>query len=277
MIRPMEIGVFIHSTGIEDPYESITTIAEWGFRCTQLGVVPPDFYTDENVEKTTEAIKETGVEAVGWFVGFPGESYASMKDVEETVGFALTEKLDERMEIMRMATDFAARCRIPGVLIHMGFLPEDENDPIHKQMHSALAQCADWCKAEKMFIGLETGQEQADHLAKFLESLGRDNVYINFDPANLILYGKDKPAEAFRRIGHHVISCHAKDGLWPTEEGQLGSEAPLGQGQVDMAAWVQALKDMRFKGPIVIEREAGDNRKGDILAGRELLEKLIYG
>lgn len=277
MIRPMEIGVFIHSTGIEDPYESIKTIGEWGFRCTQLGVVPPDFYTADNVAKTRAAMAETGVEAVGWFVGFPGESYASMQAVADTVGFAFPEKLAERMEIMRMAIDFAAQCRIPGVLVHMGFLPEDEESPIYKQMYKAMAECADLCKANRMFLGLETGQEQADHLAHFLESLGRSNVYVNFDPANLILYGKDKPVEAFRRIGQHVISCHAKDGIWPTVEGQLGSEVPVGQGQVSFPDFVAALKELRFKGPIVIEREAGDTRKADIFAARDLLESLIWG
>ncbi len=276
MIRPMEIGVFIHSTGIEDPFESIKTIGEWGFRCTQLGVVPPDFYTSENAARTLEAMRETGVESVGFFVGFPGESYASMQDVAATVGFVFPEKLAERMEIMRGAIDFAAKCRQPGVLVHMGFLPQDESDPVYKQMYGAMTECADLCRKHKMFMGLETGQEQAEHLAHFLQALGRSNVYINFDPANLILYGKDKPVDAFRRIGNHVISVHAKDGVWPTEEGQLGSEQPLGQGQVSLPDFVQALKDMRFKGPIVIEREAGDDRKGDIFRGRELLESLIY-
>lgn len=277
MIRPLEIGVFIHSTGIEDPFESIKTIGEWGFRCTQLGVVPADFYTDANAQRTLEAMQDTGVESVGFFVGFPGESYASMADVAATVGFAFPEKLQERMDIMRAAIDFAAKCRQPGILVHMGFLPDDESDPIHKQMFDAMAKCADWCAAEKMFLGLETGQEQADHLAHFLQSLNRPNVYINFDPANLILYGKDKPVDAFRRIGNHVVSCHAKDGIWPTEEGQLGSEAPLGEGQVNIPEFVQALKDMRFKGPIVIEREAGDQRKADIFLARDLLEKEIWG
>lgn len=276
MIRPLEIGVFIHSTGIEDPFESLKKIGEWGFRCTQMGVVPPDFYTDENAEKILAGMCETGVESVGFFVGFPGESYASMDDVAATVGFVFPEKLAERMEIMRASIEFASKCRQPGVLVHMGFLPHDTTDPIYKQMYDAIAQCADWCAEKRMFIGLETGQEQADLLAAFLESLGRNNVYINFDPANLILYGKDKPVEAFRRIGNHVISCHAKDGVWPTQEGQLGCEVPLGQGQVNIPEFVQALKDMRFKGPIVIEREAGDEREKDILAGRDLLLKCIW-
>jgi L-ribulose-5-phosphate 3-epimerase len=161
--------------------------------------------------------------------------------------------------------------------VHMGFLPNDESAPIYKQMLGAMGECADLCAKNKMFLGLETGQEQADHLAHFLHVLGKGNVYINFDPANLILYGKDKPVDAFRRIGNQVISLHAKDGIWPTEEGQLGSEVPFGQGQVNVPEFVAALKDMRFKGPIVIEREAGDQRKEDIFAARELLEKLIWG
>ena len=140
MIRPMGIGVFIHSTGIEDPFDSIATIGEWGFRCTQLGVVPPDFYTDANAKRTLEAMKDTGVESVGFFVGFPGESYASMADVAATVGFAFPEKLAERMEIMRASIDFAAKCRQPGIHPrHHGV----HHQP-HQVAHAFVRQVALW-------------------------------------------------------------------------------------------------------------------------------------
>ena len=182
MIRPMEIGVFIHSTGIEDPFESIKTIKEWGFRCTQLGVVPPEFYTDENAKKVLAAMAETGVESVGFFVGFPGESYASMQDVGETVGFAFPEKLGERMDIMRAAIDFAAKCRQPGVLVHMGFLPDDQSSPIYKQMWDAMCTCADGAGTHRCsWPGDRAGAGR--HLAPSSSPRPRQ-FYINFDPAN---------------------------------------------------------------------------------------------
>jgi sugar phosphate isomerase/epimerase len=118
------------------------------------------------------------------------------------------------------------------------------------------------------------GQETAEELLAFIRAVDRPNLGINFDPANLILYGKDRPIEALESVKDHVVSCHCKDGVWPTEEGQLGSEMPLGQGQVDVPAFVAKLKAIGYAGPLTIEREAGDDRIGDILRGKALLESL---
>jgi sugar phosphate isomerase/epimerase len=89
----------------------------------------------------------------------------------------------------------------------------------------------------------------------------------------MILYGKDKPIEALETLRDHVVSVHCKDAVWPEEEGQLGSEMPLGEGQVDIPAFVAKLKEIGYTGPLTIEREAGDDRIGDILRGKELLER----
>lgn len=276
-MKPMEVGVFLCSPGIEDPFEAMTKLEEMGVHVTQLGPLSPDFYTCENAAQLKKEAAERGITFVGVFVGFPGESYASMDAVKATVGFAFPEKLQERMTIFMKGIDFAAAAGIPGVLLHMGFLPHDPCDPIHKQMVAAVGCLADMANAKGLFLGLETGQETAEELLAFIDELGRPNVNINFDPANLILYGKSDPNAALKILGKHLVSCHAKDGIWPTEEGQLGSEMPLGQGQVNIPEFVATLKAVGFTGPIVIEREAGDDRIGDIQRGRELLEGLIAG
>jgi L-ribulose-5-phosphate 3-epimerase len=90
----------------------------------------------------------------------------------------------------------------------------------------------------------------------------------------MILYGKDKPIEALGTLRDYVVSVHCKDGVWPEQEGELGSETPLGEGQVDIPAFVAKLKEIGYAGPLTIEREAGDDRIGDIMRGRKLLERL---
>ena len=45
-------------------------------------------------------------------------------------------------------------------------------------------------------VHLETGQETADGLLQFIADVGRDNLFVNFDPANMILYGTGEPIEA---------------------------------------------------------------------------------
>jgi len=273
-MKPMEVGVFLCSTGIEDPFESAVKLGELGVTNTQIGALPPDFLTAENAEKLKAHLAELGITPTTQFVGFPGESYADMQAVRETVGFLLADKIDERMEITRKAIDFAAVLGAPRVAAHIGFVPSDKSDPAYAKLVADIRSVADACAEKGLGFSLETGQETAEELLHFFQDIGRDNVGINFDPANLILYGKDKPIEALELLKEHVVSIHCKDGVWPEQEGELGSEAPLGEGQVDIPAFVAKLKEIDYTGPLTIEREAGDDRIGDITRAKALLESL---
>ena len=58
-------------------------------------------------------------------------------------------------------------------------------------------------------------------------------------------------------------------------EDQPGEDVPLGTGQVDLAAVIRALEEGGFTGAIIIEREAGNNRLGDIAAAKTVLEDVL--
>ena len=273
-MRPMEVGVFLSSTGISDPFEATTKLGELGIKSAQVGFQPPEFYTSENARKLKAHMEASGVTPTVLFIGFADESYANVEAVRQTVGFVQPEKLPERMEVSRKAIDFAAELGCEAAAAHIGFVPPDASDPLYVRLIDTMREIADYCKSKGLNFHLETGQETAEELLEFLEALERDNVFINFDPANMILYGKDKPIEALETVRDYVRSCHCKDGVWPTEEGQLGEERPLGEGQVDIPAFVAKLKQIGYSGPLTIEREAGEDRIGDILRGKELLESL---
>ncbi len=273
-MQPMEVGVFLSSTGISDPFEATTKLGELGIKSAQVGFQPPEFYTSENAQKLKAHMQKNGVTPTVLFIGFVDESYASMAAVQETVGFLNPDKLDERVEVSRKAIDFAAELGCQAAAAHIGFVPADSSDPAHGKLIETMREIADYCKEKGIAFHLETGQETAEELLEFLADLERDNVFINFDPANMILYGKDKPIEALELVKDYVRSVHCKDGVWPTAEGQLGEERPLGGGQVDIPAFVAKLKEIGYTGPLTIEREAGDDRIGDILRGKELLESL---
>jgi sugar phosphate isomerase/epimerase len=194
--------------------------------------------------------------------------------VRATVGFLIPERLAERLAITRQAVDFAAQLGAPRVAAHIGFVPSDSSDPAYVKLVEDVRGIADYCAARDMGFSLETGQETAEEMLHFVRALDRANIGINFDPANMILYGKDKPIEALETLKEYVVSVHCKDGVWPEKEGELGSEAPLGEGQVDIPAFVAKLKEIGYTGPLTIEREAGDDRIGDILRAKELLERL---
>jgi len=273
-MRPMEVGVFLCSTAIEDPFESATKLHELGINNTQIGPLPPGFYTDENAAKLKAHLADVGITPTTLFVGFPGESYANMAAVKATVGLLIPETIEERKAILRRAIGFTAMLGAPRVALHIGFVPADSSDPAYVKLIDDIRETADACSAAGLGLSLETGQETAEEMLHFLQVVDRPNLGINFDPANMILYGKDRPVEALETLKGHVVSVHCKDGIWPAQEGELGSETPLGQGQVNIPAFVAKLKEIGYAGTLTIEREAGDDRIGDILRGKELLERL---
>jgi sugar phosphate isomerase/epimerase len=94
----------------------------------------------------------------------------------------------------------------------------------------------------------------------------------------MILYGTGDPIAALDTLAPHVVTVHCKDGDWPSRniDGALGEEQPLGQGSVGMERFIAKLKEVGYKGPLTIEREASDpeRRRRDIAKGIELLHRL---
>jgi sugar phosphate isomerase/epimerase len=120
---------------------------------------------------------------------------------------------------------------------------------------------------------METGQETAAGLHEFLEELNRPAVAVNFDPANMILYDKGNPIEAVKTLKGWINHVHIKDAVRPKEPGTWGLEVPWGKGQVGANDFLRALDEIGFEGVLAIEREAGDDRFGDI---KLAVEKLRY-
>lgn len=129
-------------------------------------------------------------------------------------------------------------------------------------------------KNDQRFL-FETGQETPVTLRRLIEDVGTGNCGINFDPANLILYGKANPVDAIDTFGEFIYNTHLKDGLYPTDGRELGKEVILGEGKVNYPALVKGLKDCGYKGPYIIEREVeGDEWYEGIKHAIELLKKI---
>ena len=108
-----------------------------------------------------------------------------------------------------------------------------------------------------------------------IQDLGEDNLGVNLDPANLLMYGKANPVDALDVFGRYVRDVHMKDGLYPTDGDHLGKEVSLGEGKVNVPALVAKLKSIGYAGPLTIEREiSGDQQIADIRKAIALLEPL---
>ena len=271
----MAIGVMM---SVGWTLDQLRQILDLGFTNVQIAAPPEDVLEDQGQRQALiEGIRSIGIEVTTVFVGFSGESYADIPTVKETVGYLNPATRDARVRKTELISDFAKALGVDKVAAHVGFVPEDPGDPAYAPMAETVGRVADYCRQNGQIFSLETGQETGPALLHFLKDLGRDNVKVNFDPANMILYGSGEPIEALGLAGGQVVSVHAKDGKGPTEEGQLGTEHPLGQGDVGMDRFVAKLKEIGYEGPITIEREIPDwdQKVKDLVAAKQLLESLI--
>jgi L-ribulose-5-phosphate 3-epimerase len=254
VLRDLETGLIFW--GERNPRLAIRGVKSLGLRCGQLGIaghVPIDEVT--SLWKAALAEEDFAVTTV--FAAYEGESYADIPTVQRTVGFVPPASRASRELRTHRVIDLAAELGVPGFACHIGFVPEDKASPDYAAVREIVRRICDYASRYGMTFALETGQEPAPVMKAFIEDVGRENLRINFDPANLILYGTGDPIKALDVLGPWVISVHVKDGTWPSpgKPGSLGAEMPLGEGAVGIDRFVEKLKEIGYRGPLTIERE----------------------
>jgi len=271
----LEVGVMM---SVGWTMSQLQEIRDLGFTNVQIAAPSEEALGDPSQRQAlVDGIRSAGIEVTTVFVGFAGESYADIPTVKETVGYLNPSTREERIRKTELISDFAADLGVDKIAAHVGFVPEEPGDPAYGPMLEAVRRVADYADGNGQVFSLETGQETGPALLAFLKDLDRANVKVNFDPANMILYGSGEPIEALGLLGEHVVSTHAKDGKGPDQEGSLGTEFPLGQGDVGMDRYVAKLKEVGYTGPITMEREIADwgQKVADLVEGKKLLESLV--
>ena len=272
-LEPFEIGVMFWAGG--DPASTLAQFTAWGVQCGQLGI--PGDLDLSCADAWRHALRRANFAVYTVFAAFEGESYADIPAVKKTVGFIPQATRAAREARMRDVIEFARAVEAPGVATHVGFVPENVTDSDYAEVRSMVQRLCD--AAHGLTFALETGQEPASVLLGFLRDVDRANLGINFDPANMILYGTGDPVEALKQLAGHVLSVHCKDGDWPPagQPDALGEERALGAGAVGIERFLAALRRAGYSGPLAIERESSDpaRRIRDIQKGIELLRRLI--
>ena len=258
--------------------DRLPEIKSRGVRTGQM-VVGGDVALDQAAADHWKAeLDREGFTLVTVFAAYEGEDYADIPTVERTVGFIPRATRDARERRTLAVSDFAAKLGTPGIACHIGCLPEDRAHEDYIAVRDLVRRICDHAGKYGQTFALETGQEPADVLLAFFRDVDRKNLRINFDPANMVLYGSGDPIEALKTLAQHVVSIHAKDGDWPPKgvAGALGQERPLGQGSVGMERFVKTLADIGVRGPLNVERETEDQqaRLRDLREGVALLRRL---
>ncbi|MBI3862440.1 MAG: sugar phosphate isomerase/epimerase [Planctomycetia bacterium] len=236
--------------------------------------------TPATAEAFLKKTKAAGITVTAVFGGFDGESYADIPTTVRTVGLVPRETRAARLAEMTEISDFAKLLHCGAVALHIGFVPPDRKGSDYKDLINCTRDLLDHVAGNGQNLHLETGQESADHLLEFIQDVARDNLFINFDPANMILYGSGEPIAALKKVGKYVRSIHCKDAKWAAADKrgkEWGVEVPLGAGDVGMETYLRTLLELGYTGPLTIEREIAHDRerqKADIGMAVKLLTDL---
>jgi len=223
---------------------------------------------------TVDLFRRDGITIISGMFGTVGEDYTSLESIRRTGGLVPDDTWEENWENAQENAVLAQKLGLKLVTFHAGFLPHEESDPEFEKLQHRIRLVADVFAAKGIDLAFETGQESAETLKSFLDRLGRANVGVNFDPANMILYDKGNPIDALRTLAPYVKQCHIKDANRTKQPGTWGEEVVVGTGQVDWKQFFTVLREIGFGGSCCIEREAGNARVADILAAGKFVEGL---
>ena len=242
-------------------------IAQLKVPTIQLHAPSPEKRNQESAEAFREQLNQMGVRCTAVFGGFEGESYADIPTVVQTVGLVPADTRQSRLQEMLEISDFAHWLGCDTVALHLGFIPHDPEADGYADIVDVTRQLCDHCAGHQQFLHLETGQETAEGLLEFIKQVDRENLKINFDPANMIL--RDGGTDCILLVP--IRSIHCRTGLGDQPE-DLGSRVALGKGDVGM----EVPSDKSIHGPLTIERPQDPERQlAEIGQAIELLTNLL--
>lgn len=228
--------------------------------------IAPDKRHGEAEDKAALEFVKSKIASGQWklmstMVGFPQEDYSTLESIRKTGGIVPDKYWKRNKDIVSKGAKLTKELGAKYMSLHAGFLDETDKAAYAKYV-KRVKWMRDECAANGVELILESGQETAEDLVKFMKDV--PGVGINFDPANMILYGKGAPIEAVRLLGPWIRQIHVKDAIETKVPGTWGEEVPWGEGSVKAREFLIELKKNGYAGNFVVEREGGSNRAGDI-------------
>jgi sugar phosphate isomerase/epimerase len=203
-------------------------------------------------------------------INFPQEDYSTLESIKATGGIVPDDCWQTNREMTFKSIELTRELGVKFLSLHFGFI-DMENPQAADKLLDRVKVLADYATKKGVLLLMETGQETSQELAEFLEKVNHPALAVNFDPANMILYDKGDPIEAIMLLAPWIENIHIKDALRTKKPGSWGSEVPWGTGQVDSQRFLKTLRQIGFGGALAVEREAGNDRLGDI---KNAVEKL---
>lgn len=230
----------------------------------KVKVLQIGFFSQSAIEGTDAvAVKQTLVSAdihvPGVFIGFEGEDYSSIERINETGGLTPDELYKTRLDRIQQAAEWANAISAKSISIHIGTIPVEHASPVFEKLVTRCQEVADLLANHHLRLLLETGREPIDTLLQFIEAVGRTYIGVNFDPANLVIYGTDDPVSAIKKLAKQIKIVHLKDARLSVQPGiDYGQAVPLGSGDVQIPRIISKLRATGYTGPMLIENNIHD-------------------
>ncbi len=270
-----------NSIGVQLAYKATTDLdkefqkaIDMELESCQLCIWDESMYSDESAARVNKAVKDHRFKITSVWAGWGGPCEWNFTYGPSTIGLVPAAYRDSRLQTLKKAADFAEKIGVDRIVTHVGFIPENPDDPDFAGTVGALRNLCKYLKAKNQYFLFETGQETPITMLRTIQAIGYENVGINFDTANLLLYGKANALDALDVFGKYVMETHIKDGFYPTDGMSLGKQAPVGEGRANIPAIVKKLSELGYKGALTIEREiSGEQQIKDIIMARDLLRQ----
>lgn len=260
---------------VQDLEQKLRRLVSLGLCSCQLNVWDQSLMTQENADEILECMAKTGMELSALWAGWSGPCEWNFTVGPQVLGLVPPAYRHIRLEELKNGSRFAQMLGLTDMITHVGFLPENPNDPDFTGTIGALRELCRVMRDRGQYFLFETGQETPVTLLRAIEQIGTGNVGVNLDTGNLICYGKANPVDALDVIGPYVRNTHIKDARYPTCGSKLGEETRLGDGKVDFPRLLAKLHALGYDGPLTIEREIyGDQQLQDILYARDMLTQI---
>ncbi|MFN9992125.1 MAG: sugar phosphate isomerase/epimerase family protein [Phycisphaerales bacterium] len=257
------------------PVDLVDKIRACGVSAVQLHLDPIRSF-EWRADETGSRLREAGIRIVSGMMSMKGEDYTTLESIKITGGVRPDATWEDNLKAAEGNAILAARLGLKLVTFHAGFLPHERGDAERRAMIERLRKLAEVYGARNVRVAFETGQESAETLLDVLQEINgglaeHQRVGVNFDPANMILYGMGDPISALKKLMPYVVQVHIKDATPAAKAGEWGAEVVVGAGKVDWKAFFGALRESGFAGDMSIEREAGDTRVKDVAIAREFI------
>ena len=212
--------------------QSLGAVKDFGLNVCQLVSWEPELWSSKVAHQVCDESKTSGVRISAFWAGWKGPAVWDLIDGPATLGIVPEKYRKQRVETLKLAGTFAKELGVKAVITHLGFIPENPKDPVFADVVDAVHEIAGCFKTLGIEFWFETGQETPVTMLRLIRQAGLDNMGINLDPANLIMYGKGNPVDALSVFGKYVRNIHVKDGICPVDPMKLGKEVKVGDGQV---------------------------------------------